>query len=108
MHIYLSLYIQLETRRWPNALNMQRLVESALGYQRVTLGLTVALATVRDGSGDGRPAKRLFGLEEGGAGGAAGVARRQDGVQRVWGAAAWSGGQVLLACLLLSKLYTHI
>ena len=68
MHIYLSLYIQLETRRWPNALNMQRLVESALGYQRVTLGLTVALATVRDGSGDSRPAKRLFGLEEGGAG----------------------------------------
>ena len=108
MHIYLSLYIQLETRRWPNALNMQRLVESALGYQRVTLGLTVALATVRDGSGDGRPAKRLFGLEEGGAGGAAGVARRQDGVQRVWGAAAWSGGQVLLACLLLSKLYIYI
>jgi hypothetical protein len=39
------IFSKLECRKWPNAQNLQQLLELALGYQRVTVGITVAIAS---------------------------------------------------------------
>jgi hypothetical protein len=39
------IFSKLECRKWPNAQNVQQMLEMALGYQRVTVGITVAIAS---------------------------------------------------------------